>query len=453
MNPYSRAVSRAICVVTLAGAGLAATPPTSAVGDPAACRAVITVGDGDDVVTAVGLASWGAPTVGPIEDAHIFTLTDGNGDGNFDLSDDDDIYGFWVNGDRDPQEASFSATLTRDWQGSARLSADSDGVVTARFPGEAGLVPVATGAAFDRRAGRVMPVAINDYAFYTDATGNPASAAPWVVVPTEGSDCSDIIPAPQEPPVTPDPPYIAEPVLTIDGGPADGTTVTEAPTYSFYANSDSGTTSKECRIDEGAWATCSSPYTVPVADLPDGSHRLDIRAVAYRGYSPVVSRTFVLDAQPDVPEEPVDTTAPVVTFGADTVDGASYDTAPTFDFTSTDTDLAGYECSIDGSEFRTCSSPLTPDTAPGTHTLAVRATDTTGNTSTPVSTTWALRDVACDDARAGLREARAARSDARARLDAAIASGKQHRIDKLRTRLREARAAVATAKADVAEHC
>lgn len=242
----------------------------------------------------------------------------------------------------------------------------------------------------------------------------------------------------------------AAPSVVVDGGPADGATVTSAPTYTFYVP-EQGSTTKECRVDEGAWVDCTSPYTVEISELEDGPHTVDFRARAESGLQgQPVRRTFVLDA---VPDEPADTTAPVVTISSGPAEGASVESAPTFTFTSADDDVAGYECSVDGAAFAACTSPVTLGTEPGAHTFAVRATDESGNTGTAVTRSFTQRDLACEEATATLAEAKADLREAKARFARAKESGIKTRIERTRALRNEARAERNEALAQVEQEC
>ncbi len=67
------------------------------------------------------------------------------------------------------------------------------------------------------------------------------------------------------------------PVTTITAAPPNPSTVANA---TFQFSSESGATF-ECRLDGGAWATCTSPKTY--AALSDGSHTFEVRATDAAG--------------------------------------------------------------------------------------------------------------------------------------------------------------------------
>jgi hypothetical protein len=89
------------------------------------------------------------------------------------------------------------------------------------------------------------------------------------------------------------------PITTIDGV-ATGPPAT--PTYTF-SSSEPGSTF-ECRIDSGAFAPCSSPYTV-ASGLAPGVHTFEVRAVDAAGNRAAsVARTFTVPAGVVVPPPP-----------------------------------------------------------------------------------------------------------------------------------------------------
>jgi hypothetical protein len=65
----------------------------------------------------------------------------------------------------------------------------------------------------------------------------------------------------------------------------------------------------------------------------------------------------------------------------------------TFEFTGTDARaIAGFECSLDGAAFASCSSPHTVKVKKGKHSFAVRATDQAGNVdATPATYAWKVK--------------------------------------------------------------
>ena len=83
----------------------------------------------------------------------------------------------------------------------------------------------------------------------------------------------------------------------------------------------------------------------------------------------------------------VDTTAPAATIGGVTVTG----TTATVTFSSTATDVARFECSLDGGTFQTCTSPREfTGLSEGSHTVRVRAIDQAGNIGTAAESTFVI---------------------------------------------------------------
>jgi hypothetical protein len=81
---------------------------------------------------------------------------------------------------------------------------------------------------------------------------------------------------------------------SFDGGPGEGGSVTDArPTLAFSGGLAPG--GFDCRVDQGAWSACSSPFTVPDA-LARGEHAVAVRSRGDGGeLSRAVVRTFVVD--------------------------------------------------------------------------------------------------------------------------------------------------------------
>lgn len=124
-----------------------------------------------------------------------------------------------------------------------------------------------------------------------------------------------------------------------------------------------------------AIGTSDWTYGITAAALPEGDYTLRARASdgTNLGYD---SRTFSVDRT--TPPPPTLTSVPSNPSG----------TAATVEFTDSDP-TAGFECRLDGGAWSSCSSPKRyTGLTDGSHTVAVRALDPAGNTSTATSTTW-----------------------------------------------------------------
>jgi len=166
------------------------------------------------------------------------------------------------------------------------------------------------------------------------------------------------------------------PETTIVTGPS-GTTSTSTAAFTF-SSSETGSTF-ECRLDNGAWASCTSPASY--AGLTDGSHTFDVRATDAIGN---------VDASPASRTWTVDTTAPQTSIDSGptgTVNSAS----ATFTFSSSEAG-ATFECRLDNGAWGSCSSPTThSNLTDAPHTFDVRATDAAGNQdATPASRSWTI---------------------------------------------------------------
>ena len=141
-------------------------------------------------------------------------------------------------------------------------------------------------------------------------------------------------------------------------------------------------TAYECRLDDAAFAPCAADG-VNYADLGGGTHRFEVRARDAAGR---------VDPAPAARDWTVDLLAPSTTF-AGAPDASTPATDAAFSFTAADaggSEVAGFECRLDGAPFAACSSPVAlAGLAPGPHTFAVRATDAVGNVEgTPASHSW-----------------------------------------------------------------
>jgi hypothetical protein len=152
------------------------------------------------------------------------------------------------------------------------------------------------------------------------------------------------------------------PTVTITAGPS-GVTDDSTPTFEF---TDTLAATRECKLDAGAYAACTSPHTT--ATLADGAHTFTVRVTGAGGATASASRTFT-----------VDTTTPTVTITSGPA-GLTNNAAPTFTFT--DTFAASRECKVDGGAYAACTSPhTTAALAEGAHTFTVRVTGPAGATA------------------------------------------------------------------------
>ncbi|MBN8867750.1 MAG: PD40 domain-containing protein [Solirubrobacterales bacterium] len=161
----------------------------------------------------------------------------------------------------------------------------------------------------------------------------------------------------------------AAPTATITAGP-QGLTKVKAPSFSFSADKPS---TFECRVDDGAFAACTSPTTT--SELADGLHTFRVKATDGAGNeSSVASRQFT-----------VDTAAPTVTIVKAPAD--SEQTSATVEFSSENG--ASFQCSLDQGAFAACTSPQTySGLAVGAHSIAIKATDEAGNEGSAVTASF-----------------------------------------------------------------
>lgn len=165
--------------------------------------------------------------------------------------------------------------------------------------------------------------------------------------------------------------------MTLLSGP-EGSETSALAAAEFTANDPAATF--ECSLDGALFAPCASPY--PMTDLTLGEHTFRVRAVndLEPESAPVERAWTIVD----------DNTAP------DTVihngpSGTVNTSSAMFRFSSPDTDVVRFECSLDGAEFTECSSPITYQKLSHRewHTFRVRAIDEAGNIDpTPATREW-----------------------------------------------------------------
>ena len=168
----------------------------------------------------------------------------------------------------------------------------------------------------------------------------------------------------------------SSPETAITSAPADPTTATAA-SFSF-TSTESGSTF-ECRLDAGAWTSCTAPTAF--AGLAEGPHTFAVRAIDPAGNSDPAPATF---------SWAVDLTAPETTITAAPADPSRFTTA-SFAFAA-DEAASTFECRLDAGPWAVCTSPTTlSGLSAGSHTLAVRAADAAGNVDpSPAAYSWVV---------------------------------------------------------------
>ncbi|MGC8928466.1 MAG: hypothetical protein ACP5QK_11145 [Myxococcota bacterium] len=167
---------------------------------------------------------------------------------------------------------------------------------------------------------------------------------------------------------------ITPPDTIILNHPSNPTNQTIA---SFEFDSNEPGSTFECSLDNSAFTPCTSPkvYT----GLGSNIHTFRVRAVDMAGNVDSTPAEYIWE---------VDTIAPTTTI-LSKPDNPSNSTTATFTFSSNDPN-ALYECSLDGSQWISCSSPAVyAGLSEGSHNFRVRGKDQLGNTEqNPPSYNW-----------------------------------------------------------------
>lgn len=168
------------------------------------------------------------------------------------------------------------------------------------------------------------------------------------------------------------------PITTLTEGPPanDNSTMVR---FAFMSNEMFA--SFECSLDGAPFVMCRTNQEF--GPIGDGAHSFSVRAV---------DRAGNIDASPAVHTWIVDTSTPDTTIVSGPL-GASTSQTATFTFLSPDAGPgATFECSLDGSAFAACASPVEYGAlAMGVHTFAVRVRDANGNYDpTPATRTWLI---------------------------------------------------------------
>jgi hypothetical protein len=173
-----------------------------------------------------------------------------------------------------------------------------------------------------------------------------------------------------------------------------GTTKSTSMTFAFSGNDTGGIGIAHfvCSTDNSNFVTCTSPFTLPNS-LKDGAHTFRILSEDKAGNrgSPPASFNWTVDTVPPTTSitSTMDGNRNTVSAGGNTTS-----TSMTFGFSGTDrgTGVNHFECSVDGTSFTTCTSPVQfNNLSDGSHTLEVRTEDNVANIdASPASFAWTI---------------------------------------------------------------
>lgn len=151
-----------------------------------------------------------------------------------------------------------------------------------------------------------------------------------------------------------------------------------ATAIAFAGSDDVGPVHFECALDGGAFAACTAPHALTVAD---GDHEFAVRAVDAAGNADPTPASARWTARSTAPLRVVIDDAPPALWPVDYFDMQFHASDP----------AAALECSLDGAAFEPCESPLPITTRYDLDsTFAVRATAPDGETAT-AEATWTSR--------------------------------------------------------------
>lgn len=179
--------------------------------------------------------------------------------------------------------------------------------------------------------------------------------------------------------------------------PAVGTTVSGSVTVAGKAAAGAGIAGVAISVDAGAWQVASGGSswntTLDTTALSDGTHSLFARVTDDNGTQATTSESISVDN--------ADTTPPVVSFSSPAAGATVSGTATVAGTASDNVSVSTVELRVDGGSWQTASGTTSwslawdsTTAANGSHTLTVRATDPSGNTSTSSETVTVNNKVA-----------------------------------------------------------
>lgn len=137
----------------------------------------------------------------------------------------------------------------------------------------------------------------------------------------------------------------------------------------------------ECKVDAGAWTTCTSPWSQ--AGFSDGAHTFEVRGLNYLGeIGPSVARSWIVDGS-----------APILTLSS-FEPAASPTTSTSMRAVFSTNKLAQTFCRRDAGAWAPCVSPWEESAlVDGAHSIEIYAEDALGNRSNSVLRAWTIDTV------------------------------------------------------------
>lgn len=164
------------------------------------------------------------------------------------------------------------------------------------------------------------------------------------------------------------------PVVEITDGPDDETDETTA---SFEFEADEPVESYECRLDDGEFEECVSPYNTP-GQLQPGEHVFVVRAT-----DPAGNRSDPVEDDWTIRPAPGPTIA--ITSGP-----AALTNQTQADFVLNPRQAIELECRVDDGSFESCTTRPSFEVDEGDHVLVARGLDAAGTAGAPVRYAWTV---------------------------------------------------------------
>jgi len=155
--------------------------------------------------------------------------------------------------------------------------------------------------------------------------------------------------------------------------------LTQSREMSFEFSANKAGSTFKCSLDGAPAESCSSPMSY--AALGEGLHLFSVNATDSLGNVGKVPYTFRWN---------VDATAPVASF-IDITPGDAVSNIDSRSFTFSADESANFECSMNGSAYAACASPVAMShLAEGNHLFEVRPIDAAGNQGLVISYSWEI---------------------------------------------------------------